>query len=219
MGFIRVPNEYLFEKGRTAQFIAMYGTDGFTIWCYLKYLIAHREYTTVNMRNILDFFGRVEEGLPTLKDKRALVKRLEHLRESNIIDMYMDGIQIDSLKNISVNKNIIVYVNDTYDNDNFEGIGDNVFDSKFNKCGHIAWSLYCVLCRLNNEKKGYAYPSIETLCSTLGYTDKPVYEAIRTLEQIGMVRVERKEVVFIGFDKFGRKQFKQEPNNYFILMK
>lgn len=132
------------KKEEQHKFIAMYGTVGFTIWCYLKYLIAHREYTTVNMRNILDFFGRIEEGLPTLKDKRALVKRLEHLRESNIIDMYVDGVQIDSLKNISVNKNIIIYINDTYDSDNFEGIDDNIFDNKFNKCGRI--SVVTLLC-------------------------------------------------------------------------
>lgn len=94
---------------------------------------------------------------------------------------------------------------DRYKRNGFSKVLHSVLLDK--RLSHPAFKVYCVLLMYTFDKKECCYPSLSSIAKDSKYTRNTVILAIRELEKLGYVRVERAL-------KNSRK-----VNKYFLLIK
>ena len=195
------------------QYFEKIGTEGFYIYCFLKYQKGQKVCAEVSIKMIQSFIaGEYDFGF---KDTRSIKKYLEALIRNKFISIDEDK----KIADIKINDIFDIYISD--DCKSFTPVSCEMFKIEIRYIGCNGWALLCLLTFLFNKNygshtcEGFANPSQEYMSNLLNIHENTIKKYSDILEKNKLIKVKPQEPQKI-IDKNGMEKDKYLPNHYIV---
>jgi hypothetical protein len=223
--FLRISYKF-FDNTDVDNLFTRVGTKGFFIYSYLLYQQGNKGTCEVSMKMIQTFLNKDYDNRPTIQYRKNKECKIELIKEPRTIAKYIQLLADNKLIKIHnqykrINDVIIITCN-TFNDDLFIPMPEQLFIDKIYKTGHIGWSLLCLFTKLFNKEygsiscEGFCNPSQEYISSIIKTDVDTIRSYSYLLEKLKLIKILPQEKVYKCIDSKGTEVYEYLPNNYIV---